>query len=629
MPINYNEIGYSGLKSNWGQVQEEFITDLRYPAAYKKYDEMRLNSPVVGSLLLAIEHSVRSVKFQFQSDLGEEDQRLPFLNAALNSMSHSVNDLITEALTMLPFGFSLFEICYRRAEPGDPPDLQNRITWRKFAPRSQDTVYQWQRDDTGGLSGIIQWGAPKYQRVEIPIEKLILFRTRVEKNNPEGRSILRTAWIPYYYQKNIAQVEAIGIERDLAGLPVIKLPQGADTSETESSDGGKAAQLVRRIRQDEEAGVVLPYGWELTLLSTGGSRQFDTDKVINRYESRILMASLAQFLMLGQEGVGSLALSSDQTDLFVMSVNTVADTIAETFSKYAVPRLLALNGMETGGVKLTHSPAGDVNLQALSDFLQKIGSLLTWTPADEVWLRQTAKLPEVDPAEIEMERERKSEIAMAIAQRAPAQQEDEQDAEQDDAEEEDTDEGDGAQMRADLFASQPPNNTQRLYFERRYRSALRGLFGGMQKRIVKGVKNSPGVQMFDIEPGNDEQRKAVFAKLAESGGSSGGGGNAGRQKRVIDGMRKLPLSGFVSDGADRAPSSYDINRHGVMAHYDRESTGEKGLAGIVGRGTNGEFFGTKGSSVFKVKNVRPAVDKAKDGKGLVGYQNILDILGEK
>jgi ribosomal protein L12E/L44/L45/RPP1/RPP2 len=186
--------------------------------------------------------------------------------------------------------------------------------------------------------------------------------------------------------------------------------------------------------------------------------------------------------------VGSLALSTDQTDLFVMSVNTIADQFTETFSKYAVPRLLALNGMESNGVKLTHSPAGDVNIMALADFLQKIGALVTWTAADEAWLRQTAKLPDVDPVEIEMERERKQEIAMAIAQRTPAQQGDEQDTEQDDTEDEDTDEGDGAKMRADLFASGPPNNTQRRYFEGRYRTALRGLFAGMQKRVVKGVK---------------------------------------------------------------------------------------------------------------------------------------------
>jgi hypothetical protein len=58
---------------------------------------------------------------------------------------------------------------------------------------------------------------------------------------------------------------------------------------------------------DEQAGVFLPPGWTLELLSIGNSRrQFDMDKIINRYDKRIAITMLAQFIMLGIDRVGVL-----------------------------------------------------------------------------------------------------------------------------------------------------------------------------------------------------------------------------------------------------------------------------------------------------------------------------------
>lgn len=407
------EIGKTGLSEFSGQIQDDFLREMRGKEAYKRYDEMRRNSPIIAALLFAYEMAIRKVSWNFASDV-ENDPRVDLLERARASMSLSWNDHITELLTMLPFGYSIFEIVYER--------VGSEMLWRKFAPRGQDTVYQWGFDEAGGISGFSQMSPPTYKPTFIPIEKLILYRTRVERGNPEGRSMLRAAWIPYYYAKHIQQIEAIGIERDLAGLPLIRLPEGADTNEGSStSDLSKAQKVVRNVRNDEQAGITLPAGWEFELISTGGSRQFDTDKIIKRYESRMLMTTLTQFLQLGQDGAGSLALSKDQTDFFNMSVNSIADIIGETFTKYAIPRLLKLNGYNSEGVKLEHTTAGDVDVTMLSDVLQKVGGLVTWDAEDELWLRQVIGLPEKSIDELEATREAdaqaKQEIASQIARR--------------------------------------------------------------------------------------------------------------------------------------------------------------------------------------------------------------------
>ena len=404
------EIGVTGLTEWSGRIAEDFLKELRGKAGYKRYNEMRLNSPVIGSMLFAIEQSIRTVSWNYVSELGEEDPRVGFLEDALKGMTSSWNDHISEVLTMLPFGFAPFEIIYERVD--------GKIVWRKFGFRGQDTVVRWLFDDNGGMEGFEQRSQPDYRLVTIPIEKLILYRTRVEKNNPEGRSLLRTAWVPYYYAKNIMQIEAIGIERDLAGLPVITLPEGASTDESDSnSDYSKADKLVRNVRNDQQAGIVLPSPeWTFELASTEGTRNFNTDDVIRRYESRMLMSALAQFLILGQNSVGTQALASDMTDFWGMSVNATADIISESHTKFAMKKLLILNGMDHTGIKMEHSPAGDVDVGDMAVFLQQVGNKITWLPSDEQWLRGLANLPEADMALIEAERAKQDEERNAFMQ---------------------------------------------------------------------------------------------------------------------------------------------------------------------------------------------------------------------
>jgi phage gp29-like protein len=459
------EIGTTGLTEWSGQIQEDFLRELRGKNAYKRYNEMRLNSPVVSAMLLAIEQSVRGVDWNWIAET-EDDPRIELLEAAMENMTTSFADHITEAITMLPFGFSLFEIVWER--------VGANILWRKFAMRGQDTVYKWDFDDNGGLRGFWQQvSSTGYQTVYIPIEKLLLYRTRVEKNNPEGRSILRSAWTSYYYQKNIAMFEAIGIERDLAGMPVITLPPEASTG-SGSTDEEAAKKIVRNVRNDEQAGLVLPPGWEFTLASTGGSRSFDTDKIIRRYESRILMSGLSQFLMLGQDSVGSLALSSDQTDFFNMAVNSICDIISETITKYALPRLCKLNGIDHEGLKLQHSPAGDIDIMTVADFLQKVGAKITWLPSDEQWLRSLANLNDIEEEAILSERERKEEISNQLLsfrqQPQPNNQVDEN--------------------NSDIisYAANPPDQKERGLSEGRIYRIVRSFWKDQQKRIAKGIK---------------------------------------------------------------------------------------------------------------------------------------------
>ena len=182
------------------------------------------------------------------------------------------------------------------------------------------------------------------------------------------------------------------------------------------------------------------------------------------------MSALSQFLILGQDRVRTQALSCDMTDFWTNSINATADIISETHTTYAMKRLLELNGMDSEGVRLEHSPAGDVDLTMLGDFFQKIGDKITWLPTDEIWLRGAAKLPEATADDILAEKEARAEKALQI--QGQFQQRDDED-----------------DMTATWYAAgTAPDDDERRLWEGRYQRLWTSVFSDQKKRVMKGAK---------------------------------------------------------------------------------------------------------------------------------------------
>jgi phage gp29-like protein len=376
------------------------------------------NDPVIGSILYAIEKVVLRLEWRVDpfDDSPEAEEIRNFIDECMEDMSDSWDQSLASILSMLVYGFSFHEIVYkmRKGDSKDPKfnskHNDGKVGWRKFAIRSQESLNNWMMDADGGIQGYRQIDPAGGGFREIPIDKGLLFRTNVNKNNPEGRSLLRNCFRPWYYKRRIEEIEAIGIERDLAGLPVAKVPPeylSSGATAAQQSVLAEITQIVQNIKRNEQEGVIFPMMYDengkemfsLELLSSGGSRQFDTDKVISRYDQRISMSVLSDFILLGHEQVGSFALGSQKMDLWTMSVEAIAKSIAEVMNQHAIPRLLKLNGMNTElAPYLTYGEVSSVDLNELSNYVQKlIGAGVITPDADlEAYLREQASLP---PAE--------------------------------------------------------------------------------------------------------------------------------------------------------------------------------------------------------------------------------------
>jgi phage gp29-like protein len=158
--------------------------------------------------------------------------------------------------------------------------------------------------------------------------------------------------------------------------------------------------MIKNIRRDETEGLVLPYGYEFELTSTGGTRQFDTNSIIERYDTKISQTVLADFIQLGHQEVGSFALSSDKTNLFSMAICSYLDIICETFNNHGIPALIDINGDHFSGItdypRMTHGDIEDADIASVAAFIRDMTSIGVLIPDDslEDYVRQIGHLPE-------------------------------------------------------------------------------------------------------------------------------------------------------------------------------------------------------------------------------------------
>lgn len=421
MSTNFVEIGITGLQHESGYIREEFLRELQGTRWDRNVREI-VADPVPAATFFAIEMLTRQATWDIQaaSDDNVDQEIAQFVRECLKEdMSQPWTETVAEIHSYLPWGFSYHEIVYKRrnGENRDPSKNSkfndNKIGWRKWPIRAQDTRTRWDLDEAGGIQGMFQMSAPRYNEVLIPIEKALLFRTTQHKNNPEGRSLCRAMFRPWFFRTKIENYEAIGIERDLAGLPMMKIPEQYLDPNNDQTISNYCKQMVTSVRNDEQAGILIGSDchagtnipkWDFSLVSSAGAKQIDTGKVIQRKNIEILITLMADFIMLGHEKVGSFALSSDKTNMFATAIGAFLDSDCEVINRHAIPRLLRLNGMPTTNPpKLTHGDIESVDLVELGDFISKLsGAGVTLNPGILSYTLEQAGLPvPEDEAEIE------------------------------------------------------------------------------------------------------------------------------------------------------------------------------------------------------------------------------------
>src|SRR5262249_55218336 len=151
--VALSQLGQSGLKRSYGYIYEELLPQLMGRKAINVYQEMSQNSTVIGAFLFAIDMFMRKVAWRVEAaDQSPKSQKnAEFLSSCKDDMEHTWPDFISEINSMLTFGWSWFEICYKQRTQEIVDDYgtisskysDNMIGWKKFMPIAQESWWRW------------------------------------------------------------------------------------------------------------------------------------------------------------------------------------------------------------------------------------------------------------------------------------------------------------------------------------------------------------------------------------------------------------------------------------------------------------------------------------------------------
>ena len=377
------QMGAIGFFDLYGDMGRDYMSELQSTQGLVNYNKMRWNDPVVGGLLLRMEQLFSSVTWSIEDET--------YLSLT------TIQNVIREMTSAFTFGFYVGEIIYK---------MQNDVVVvNDIAPRGQisiwnivapDDVYQL---NMGYKIGIHQYGV----KGVIPYNKCVHLRILTPTRWKFGKSLLRHIYKPYYYKKSIEAAEAVGADRDLAGLPVLTAPEGFDFtaaqegnpnySELAASTLDWAEEVVSSIRKDEQEGIVLPFGWNLELLR-GQQSSIKTDEIIKRYNTEMCVGLLENFVSEGAFSSATRNSSQTHSDIFMASCESWAKLFETTLNEQVLKRVATYNAMKDYP-KITHSPINHDNLKDLASYVSRLISQGAITPDArlETMLREIGNLP--------------------------------------------------------------------------------------------------------------------------------------------------------------------------------------------------------------------------------------------
>jgi hypothetical protein len=379
-----------------GMVDDDYNPDLRGTLKIKQYDEMRRSDGAVRTAMRIVKAPLLAAEWYVERGDDSEVARdaAEFVWQALNGMSRMFPQIITETLLMLDYGYYPFFKVFKPAQftaTRKGAHTRDVVTWKKWGPRHPMNTVKWKFDEHGGVQGLIQNKSPdSLQEVPMRIRDLLIFTLDEEGGNPEGLSLLRSAYPHWYWRQNLYRIDAIQKERHGIGIPYVELPPNATTD-----DRKFAKLLVENLRTNEKAGFVKPFGWDVGFLEVRG-QQVDALASAQHHGVMILMNVLAQFVALGTQESGSRAVGNVQEDIFVKSTHYLADLVRGVINKWAIPQLVDYNFNGAPHPELKVRRIGDTaDLRALSVTLRnycEVG-LITPTPEFEKFLRRYHDFP--------------------------------------------------------------------------------------------------------------------------------------------------------------------------------------------------------------------------------------------
>jgi hypothetical protein len=293
---------------------------------------------------------------------------------------------LKQSLFQLVYGHMPFEFRYRieSSKPGGChlDNLGARMPW---------TLAQIRLNQDSTIEEVVQ----TTQFEPLPANRLLWYVQNQEGSNWAGISMLRAAFGAWLLKHETWRVHATSIRRFGMGVPQVTAPQGATAGQV-----SQAQALASAMRVGDQTGVGLPQGFNFNLAGLTGSVP-DALQFIEYLDTCIARMAMSTWMQLGQTQTGSRALGETFLDMFLLSLQGVADEIAltATSGQMGMPGIitdLVDNnwGKDEPAPRIVCTDVGEnyeVTAESL-EFLTRYGALSP-DPGLDDWIRKTWRLP--------------------------------------------------------------------------------------------------------------------------------------------------------------------------------------------------------------------------------------------
>lgn len=401
--MRLGEVGFAALKTRAGKMQEESNMAFRYPQMLKVVAEMKYSPPVTIGLG-AINVLMNRADVCVEPVPGETEQdkfRREYLYSVLHDMTESWQATMQSISTYKEYGHQVSEMVFRRRLTKNGSKFQDGLIGLEgLKNRPQNSIAKWNFSEDGRTLVSISQSITNVENscrfqnltdkdgyIVIPREKFILFRCDPVDDNPEGVSILRSAYLAYKQLSLLTDHMLTGVAKSVNGIPVAQLPpnyMNPEGSDNEKATYANAKTVLDSIADGTAHSIIFPKMidqdskqdlFTISVLDQKATKIYDVESIVKMLQANILSVLSCDSLTMGDAG-GSLSLQDGSTNMLALTVAYRLSEIANTLNQQLVPLLWKMNGWSTDRLpKLKFKDVSSVSLEEFSKFFQRVAAV--------------------------------------------------------------------------------------------------------------------------------------------------------------------------------------------------------------------------------------------------------------
>ena len=319
-------------------------------------------------------------------------------------MKTSFNQVVKDALTDVQYGFSILEKVFRERRYSEGSLYDDGKIGIKYLPmRSQKSIEEFKYDDMNReLQSVVQTLTSNGTRalntltkttVNLPADRILLFRVNPSSNYPHGRCPQADAYMSWRVLEELRGIETVSANRNLNGIPHLSCPSEImDESSDDPEDRlrvTKLKQQMSRISTGEQAYIITPSDrydqtegasaqYDFKVVTGSSSHLTALGSIISRYKNEVFQAMCADILTIDDGQSASSSLTTNKQTMFNMFVEARLREFIEVINSDLIPDLFARNGWDiTKTPKLKYDRVEKLTVAEMAKAVQQLSATQT------------------------------------------------------------------------------------------------------------------------------------------------------------------------------------------------------------------------------------------------------------